>query len=132
MSPGCEEVTENKIRSWIVKSLSSLGAFPVENTTFDGTPDIAVIGGWIEVKRHPFHVRLSQRFWHRRWLHLGGRSVFITVWGDTWMMHDSSVICAAESYNLEFMTRTARRLWTGKPGVEELLSAITEAMRINQ
>lgn len=85
-------------RRKVVGALKSLHAFAVENLVYPGTPDIAFIGGWIEMKkldewpvRKTTKVRIShytkeQRGWakihHRR----GGKSYWLLRVRQDWVL----------------------------------------------
>ena len=78
------------MRRPVVEALRKLDAIAVENSAYPGTPDVAYIGGWIELKekdawpkraetplRLP-HFTKHQRAWIRRHAHWGG-TVFVLL-----------------------------------------------------
>ena len=78
------------MRRPVIQALSALDAIAVENSAYPGTPDVAYIGGWIELKekddwpkrattplRLP-HFTKHQRAWIRRHVHRGG-TVFVLL-----------------------------------------------------
>jgi len=78
------------MRRPVVDALRNLDAIAVENSAYPGTPDVAYIGGWIELKesdewpkrpttplRLP-HFTKHQRAWIRRHSHRGG-TVFVLL-----------------------------------------------------
>jgi hypothetical protein len=128
---------EADYRRRVVKLLAPLAAFPVENTTSDGAPDIATTLGWIEMKvatmparsgsRVVIPLRNSQRIWLRGWARHGGRAWTLTVFSDeeTWLMHDG----AWASENLgevvyDVLLQHAIGTWTGGPTSEELINVM--------
>lgn len=77
---------ESEIRGKVVAALKPLRAFAVENLCDEGTPDIALTTGWIEVKRADAwpvrestplrlrHFTPAQRVFLREWCRAGGRA----------------------------------------------------------
>lgn len=90
--------SEGKDRKDVVRSLKSLHAFPVENPVYPGTPDIAFIGGWIELKKldewpkrettkvRLDHYTLQQRAWARIHHHRGGKSYWLLRVQREWLL----------------------------------------------
>lgn len=92
---------ELEFRSKVVELLRPLLAFPIENTAAVGTPDVACVFGFIELKiasrpmksssRVEVDVRNSQRIWMKNWIRHGGRAWFLTRIDELWMVHDGEV-----------------------------------------
>lgn len=92
---------EKSIRGLIVTALKSLDAQSVENVLVPGMPDVAYIGGWLELKQvakwpllgRPLqlhHFTPQQRAWlfkHRR---LGGQAHVLLLVGRDWILLDGS------------------------------------------
>lgn len=88
MSDRDRELLEKSLRSKIVELLSSLLAFPVENSVASCMPDVCCVLGWIETKigRMPINqtaivdvlVRDGQREWLTNWRRAGARAWTIT------------------------------------------------------
>lgn len=95
--------SEGKDRKDVVRALRELHAFPVENPIYPGTPDIAYIGGWIELKkldqwpvRETTKVRLShytiqQKAWARMHHHRGGTSYWLLRVQKEWLLLHGAV-----------------------------------------
>lgn len=93
------------VRRPVVTALRELKAFAVENGhCYPGTPDVAYVGGWIELKEldkfpvrptTPVRVRHftpEQRAWHVAWEHHGGVSwVLLKVGKFDWLLFRGSV-----------------------------------------
>lgn len=78
-------MSERALRREIVKLLRPVGAMPVENPACPGTPDVAYVGGWIELKKArrwpqregPLkldHFTQQQFLWLERHILCGGRA----------------------------------------------------------
>jgi len=90
--------SEARDRSKVVRALRSLHAFAVENSVYPGTPDVAYIGGWIEMKkldewpkRSNTKVRLphytkEQRAWAKVHHHKGGKSFWLLRVQREWLL----------------------------------------------
>jgi hypothetical protein len=99
--------SESKDRKDVVKALKSLHAFAVENPVHPGTPDIAFIGGWIELKKldawpvRPTtkvrldHYTLQQRAWARVHHHRGGKSFWLLRVQKEWLLLHGAVAAEA-------------------------------------
>lgn len=95
--------SEAKDRRDVVRALKSLHAFPVENPVYPGTPDIAYIGGWIEMKkldqwpvREKTKVRIDhyskqQRAWARVHHYRGGHSYWLLRVQREWLLLHGAV-----------------------------------------
>lgn len=89
------------MRRPVVDALRELDAIAVENSAYPGTPDVAYIGGWLELKekdawpkrgdtplRLP-HFTKHQRAWIRRHTHRGGTVfVLLKVGKNEWFLVD--------------------------------------------
>jgi len=90
-------------RREVVLALKELHAFPVENPVFPGTPDVAYIGGWIELKRLAAwpkrastkvridHYTIQQRAWARMHHHRGGQSYWLLRVQREWLLLHGAV-----------------------------------------
>jgi len=84
----------------VVPELSPLGAFCVENRAEPGTPDVAYVGGWLELKEVPtpgdLHARLRVRHFRPeqreriRWMVARGHvvHVLLKVGPREWLLFD--------------------------------------------
>lgn len=97
-------MSENGMRSKLVKDLKSLDAIPVENTVRPGTPDINFIEGWLECKwlrRWPANANespvLISHFTPQQRIHLarrygkGGNTFLMLEIGREWMLFTGDV-----------------------------------------
>jgi hypothetical protein len=87
----------------MVRELTSLAAFPVENIVRPGTPDVSYLKGWVELKwlrawpkREETPVRLDhwtqvQRLWHYRWRAKGGTSWVLLQCRHEWLLLDGAL-----------------------------------------
>lgn len=96
-------MSEKALRRRVLKALKPLCAKPVENPACPGTPDVAYIDGWVELKkirRWPkdshgkvivHHFTPQQRIWLQDWCTAGGeawlllqvgRNEFLLFWGE--------------------------------------------------
>lgn len=95
--------SEGKDRKDVVRALRELHAFPVENPVFPGTPDIAYIGGWIELKKldewpvRPTtkvrlnHYTVQQKAWARMHHHRGGQCYWLLRVQRDWLLLHGAV-----------------------------------------
>jgi hypothetical protein len=95
--------SEGKDRKDVVRALKSLHAFPVENPVYPGTPDVAFIGGWIELKKldewpkrattkvRLDHYTIQQRAWARIHHHRGGKSFWLLRVQKEWLLLHGAV-----------------------------------------
>jgi hypothetical protein len=95
--------SEGKDRKDVVRALKSLHAFAVENPVHPGTPDIAYVGGWIELKKLDAwpvraktnvrldHYTLQQRAWARIHRHRGGQSYWLLRVQREWLLLHGAV-----------------------------------------
>jgi hypothetical protein len=96
---------EAKFRRRVLELLKPIGAFPIENadTRGEGTPDVATVAGFIELKvadrpsrpstNVAIDLRNSQRLWLRRWAKHGGRAWTLTLLISDpimWILHEGS------------------------------------------
>lgn len=131
---------ESEFRRLVVRLLLPVGAIYVENTADDGTPDVACVLGWIELKvaTRPVRpttnvavkVRPSQRVWWQRWRRHGGAVTVLTLLDQTWLLHDG--LWAAEHLGrapAQVLTESA--IWTSatEPTSLELIEAIGRGVR---
>ena len=90
--------SESKDRKDVVLALKKLHAFAVENIVYPGTPDIAFIGGWIELKKLDEwparattkvklpHYTVQQRAWAKVHHYRGGRSYWLLRVRKEWLL----------------------------------------------
>lgn len=88
------------MRSKVTRALRKLGAFAVENPCLPGTPDVAHVGGWIELKWLPGwpkradspvrleHYTQQQRVFHQMWWARGGMVHLLLQVRSTWLLFD--------------------------------------------
>ena len=136
-------VAENKFRSKVVKILSSICAFPIENAVYDGVPDVCCIAGWLELKvasrpkmeatRVAIDLRPAQRLWLKRWRMSGGRAWTLTLLGDTWLLHEGHWAAEClDHVNERELRANAVAVWESAPDANEMISALTRPLpRIN-
>lgn len=118
---------ESAFRRRVVQLLVDVGAFAVENTALPGTPDVAYLHGWIELKvlrtwpkradgivRMP-HFVARQRVWHFNWHRHGGISFILIKIED-----DILLIPGRHAYEIGFTTR---------PVLEAMASAKWKSLR---
>lgn len=130
------------MRGNVVKWLKPFGAFPVENAVWPGTPDVAYLGGWIELKkldkwparpttpvRIP-HFTTTQKRFLKTWTLRGGHADLLIQIKDTWLMFDGPT--AAEhvgSIHRAKMMSMATDVWVGnkeaQAGLREWCNRIT-------
>ena len=92
------------MRRRVVQALRELDAIAVENSAYPGTPDVAYIGGWIELKEAdnwpkkastslPMrHFTRHQRAWIRRHTEKGGTVfVLLKVGKSEWFLIDGKI-----------------------------------------
>jgi len=89
------------MRKAVVAALYTLHAMPVENSVRSGTPDIAYIGGWLELKwireypkREDTTIRLhhftkQQRIWLKRHWQLGGNAFLLLQIKREWFLFEA-------------------------------------------
>lgn len=123
------------MRQQLVALLKPLGAFAVENGgAHPGTPDIALVPGWIECKatnqwpaRADTVVRLDhdltqqQRIWLVRWARVNGRAwVMLNIAGE-WMLFDGPTAAQhVGKVTRDELYRLSLEHWTRKPTFDEL------------
>lgn len=115
----------------MVKWLKPLGAVSVENAVGPGTPDVAYVGGWLELKsaegwparpdtplRLP-HYTPQQRVWHVRWSRAGGSVHVLLKVAQDWLLIEGAV-AAVElgDRTREELLGLAVRAWERSPGEE--------------
>jgi len=132
---------ESDMRGQLVKLLKPLGAFAVENGgAHPGTPDIALVPGWIECKatnnwpaREDTVVRLdhdltnNQRIWLIKWSKAGGKAwVMLNIDGD-WLLFLGGTAARhlGKSTKLQLFG-LALETWKRKPTFEELEPLLEE------
>jgi len=93
-------MSESRMRQVVVRELRQLGALPVENPVYPGTPDVNYIGGWIELKwinkwpvheasRVPVpHFTPQQKVWLTKRQRLGGRTFLLLQCKNEWLLFD--------------------------------------------
>src|SRR3990167_2086943 len=91
-----------RFRGEVIRVLSPIGAFAIENTAGDGAPDICTTLGWIELKiayrprndltRVSIDLRKSQRIWLKRWSRYGGKAWTLTKieTNGLWLLHEGA------------------------------------------
>ena len=89
------------MRKAVVAALYTLHAIPVENAVRSGTPDIAYIGGWMELKylkqwpKRPetpvriHHFTRQQRIWLKRHWQLGGNAFLLLQCKREWFLFEA-------------------------------------------
>lgn len=138
---------ENAYRSEIVAALSSILAFPVENSADVGTPDIGCLLGWIEIKKAvassgivSIDVRPAQRIFMSKWTRHGGHGWYLTRFSRprtrvaTWLMHDGSW-GADRLGNVDFHVLYDHALLKNEqmiPSGEALIKAMNESIRLRR
>jgi len=129
---------ETIFRSHVVKALSPLLAFPVENSVGEpGVPDVCCLAGWLELKVVTkvttqdailrVDVRPAQRVWMRNWRSQGGPGWFLTKVPGLVMLHDG--VWAAEYLgDVSYRETVSRSQWCACK-LEGLIEALTDRSR---
>lgn len=85
------------LRPRVIRLLRDVHAQPVENRVGPGTPDVAYVGGWIELKHterftsHLEHYTPQQRIWHVQHRQAGGTCWFWWQIGGVHVILDAAV-----------------------------------------
>lgn len=92
------------MRRRVIQALRPLDAIAVENSAYPGTPDVAYIGGWVELKEadewpkkpdtplRMNHFTRHQRAWIRRHAEKGGTVfVLLKVGKSEWFLIDGKI-----------------------------------------
>lgn len=91
------------MRQIVIKALSGLDGFSVENPVRPGTPDLNYIEGWVELKvLESWPVRAAtkikvpcftgqQRVWLKRRWDRGGASYFLILIDKDWLLYDGNM-----------------------------------------
>ncbi len=126
---------ESSMRSRVIFALQSLDAIPVENGVLPGTPDVAYIGGWIELKsedKWPARANTvlalkrftpQQRLFLRRHCRRGGKAWLLLRVGREWLLFDGAT--ASDIVGLvprSQLLAAAKKHWPSTPTDEELLT----------
>ena len=126
------------MRGKIVKLLSGLNAFAVENIALVGTPDINYIEGWIECKwlrewprresspvvlDHP--LKLEQKLWIHKRKKKGGNCWVLLQCRRDWLLFDGAVArnILGEATKTELFEQ-ATLFWTSGINKEELIKCL--------
>ncbi len=128
-------MTEKRMRRRVIEMLRPIGAFAVENSACDGTPDVCTVAGWLELKlaswpsragtRVSVDLRIAQGLWLRRWTRHGGRAWTLLRIDEWWFLHDASWSCDHLGKVPEDELRArARRAWEGIPDGEEMIATL--------
>ena len=123
------------MRTRVCKILKKFDAMAVENRVGDGTPDVAIIGGWIECKltksfpkRPDTPVTLthgllnSQKVWMARHHRRGGEVHVLTQIANEFFLHEPTwAIANLGNVDRETMTKAAVLHCIGWPALEKAL-----------
>jgi hypothetical protein len=123
------------MRRRVIEMLRPIGAFAVENSACDGTPDVCTVAGWIELKiaswparessRVVVDVRLAQGLWLKRWARHGGRAWTLLRIDEWWFLHDARWSCDhLGNVTQDELRARAVRTWEGIPDARELIHAL--------
>lgn len=127
---------EHKFRREVVKLLSGLGAFAVENTAMDGTPDVATIIGWLELKYRAswpsnrlsnvaIGLRTSQRVWISRWIRHGGHAwVLARIGAEVLLWQGAWAAANLDSVDRATLVKHAVARWEAMPSAGKLTQAL--------
>ena len=130
-------MSEKVMRRVMVKALTPLCGFAVENLCHPGTPDVFYIGGCIECKqadkwpvRHTTPVRFKavfkkeQRLFLRKWHRNGGSCWVMCQIGQEWLLFCGNVAAnLLGTLTQEQMYASAHEVWSSKRQMEKELVA---------
>ena len=130
-------MSEGGQRKTFCKNLKHIDARPVENRVGPGTPDVAFIGGWIELKwlrRWPANANKSpvliphytniQRLWLRNHWRLGGASWLLIQVKREWLLFDGEAAWNVGHLNRLELIAAATKHWTAGLDYLELVPLI--------
>jgi hypothetical protein len=131
-------MSEQGMRQKVVKLLSELGAFSVENPIRPGTPDVNYIEGWIELKwlrRYPRNYKESpiliehftpqQRIWLRKRWEKGGAAYLLLQVKKEWFLFTgktASKMVGRSTY--QELIGCAAAYWANGLNKEELIKCL--------
>lgn len=130
-------MSETTMRRDVVRLLSRLDAFAVENRAWPGTPDVNYQEGWIELKqagRWPpkggdlklEHFTKQQRYFLRERWGNGGNVFLLLKVGRDWLLFDGDVAARdVGRATKEQLFGVARAYWVGKPRAKELIACLS-------
>lgn len=129
---------ESNDREDVVGMLKCLHAFPVENSVRQGTPDVAFIGGWIELKKiagwpkragtifNIPHYTREQRAFARLWADRGGHSFLLLHVGKSewvlWKGEDAALLIGQKP--TQEVLSYAVQHWTKGLNQQELIQVL--------
>jgi hypothetical protein len=130
-------------RALVVASLRKLMAFPVENSARVGTPDVAFVGGWIELKRLSAwpkrpetvvripHYTAEQRAFSRLWAGAGGQSyLLLRVGHKEWLLWNGVVAATSLGHQTrDQLLKGAIGHWVAGLNGPELLGTLIQHMQ---
>lgn len=136
---GRSEVSEKVVRSWVIKALRPLHAIPVENPIYPGTPDVAHVLGWLELKhveRAPVrasspvrlpHYTTEQRLWAKMHSRAGGNChVLLQVEREVFLLDGFVAANILGTATLAEIRAQVFTSWKGRPSPQSLLTAIMQ------
>jgi hypothetical protein len=137
--------SESSMRSRVVRALRDLDAIPVENGVLPGTPDVAFIGGWIELKSEDAWPKRAdtilslkrytplQRLWLRRHCRRGGNAWLLLRVGKEWLVFSgqtaSDIVGLATRAQL---IAASVKHWPQTPSDEDLLAMFDRRQNVPQ
>ncbi|MCK5639572.1 MAG: hypothetical protein KAJ19_02200 [Gammaproteobacteria bacterium] len=133
-------MSEQTMRSKVVRMLKPLDGLAVENPVYPGTPDVNYIGGWIELKwmrrwkknawNNPVlipHYTQQQRSWLRRRYNRGGRAFLLLQVGREWLLFVTPNAQMVGKVTRQELYDLAHYRWENGLKAEELRDVITRA-----
>lgn len=130
---------EKTMRKRVVAALRSLHAVPVENGCGLGTPDVAYVEGWLELKSMPEwparpetalrieHFTQDQRVWLLMHARCGGAAWLLLKVADDWLLFTPEVAAAVvgrDGGTREKLISCAHRAWLGGLDEAQLLEVL--------
>lgn len=126
---------EARLRQRVVKALSSLHAFPVENVIRPGTPDVNCTLCWLELKIDEVlksgvvalsHLRNEQKVFLYKYWEAGGKAFLLLEVGTAWFLVPGNRCHLLGRPSLDELKFYSVKHWDVRPSDEEFLKCILQ------